>query len=86
MKKFTINSFLNVVLIFIFLIVFQHNHFNEKTALHAAVEENQIEIINLLLGHEGIDTNITDEIQIIICNEMIILNFYDFPYIFGESQ
>ena len=35
---------------------------NERTALHLAVEEEQIEIITLLLKCKDIDTNIKDEI------------------------
>lgn len=41
---------------------FQKIVFNEKTALHIAVQNNNKKIIQLLLGFDGIDLNGRDEI------------------------
>lgn len=43
---------------------FKIEYINEKTALHEAVLKGNYEIIQLLLFHQGIDINSTDEILI----------------------
>lgn len=47
------------------------NYYNEKTALHMAIEKNNLEIIHLLLSHPDIDINIRS-----------VLNCFSFLYHF----
>lgn len=53
---------------------FQKIVFNEKTALHIAVQNNNKKIIQLLLGFNGIDLNGRDGIIYFFIKMMIIIN------------
>lgn len=53
---------------------FQKIIFNEKTALHIAVQNNNKKIIQLLLGFNGIDLNGRDGIIYFFIKMMIIIN------------
>lgn len=49
------------------------NYYNEKTALHMAIEKDNLEIIHLLLSHTDIDINIRS-----------VLNCFSFLYHFDQ--
>lgn len=80
--------------------IFKYNNFNgvsvnffNRTALHAAVERENIEVIKFLLQQNTININIKDNILILkliklyyIINDFIFNSFWGYPIDYTEND
>ena len=76
----------NLISILFFFIKFNFIFFDEKTPLHLAVENGDIDIVKILMNNKNIDLNAEDEIRFYNCQSSLESFFNNFFVAFKENQ